>query len=794
MLGIIYPFRTKEKLTLETVFINSAYAISMLLPILFIFSLFFPLKYLLNPTFYFTIFVFSIFETIKTRPKITLYSLLGISLYFLMTAFIFQIDVLFKTKISFGWNEDFFFHERIIRIINNYGQFFKGTYPQGYIDTVGKMLTRIHYPIGSHIISNLFNNFDTIFHNVIAAASNIKILYSYSMLIFIFLMKKNKSTSWFIFFIAFGIYLFPLMQSMVANDFIGQYPSFFLITLLTWQFLKNTFDFNFIFILFSLLITYYFMIIPFIPAFIILGIFLIMKKKFTYLSFLAIIVLYMFYYYLPLATHIENDIVPGGLINKFSWLEVAGVKLIYSGITSYNRLRYIFIPSLIVLLVFMVISECYKYLIQKDIFKKIKNNPYSLTFIPAISLILISYYFLKPYLFYKLLPTVYIIGGFLIIFRFSKLSSILKILFIGVWVSVMVLNIYHTRLYYYNPTRSSNSQFPNTESFNIVDKLINNRSVIINDNIYFNNLLSLKHNDTNIYTNSAYSDFLPELLVNYVNKDSEFYLPNYKTDKFDQIFISKDLNFSTPPLSSFLFNYSTKLNFSIYSKNKINFKTVYENNKPLLIKNFDEFKNKISLTNKKQIVMVWQNKDRIVDVTVSAKNIENYLSNKYPFFLYSLHYVNNENTLVERNIILNDYFNNMQQVLIGDNEMTEYKVDVGLYTDSFFINNFQEIRFWESQRGWSKLITPEANIIIPLITNPPRVVNISIGSETQQKIKIINNNCQLETKDVQIVDKNFREIVLNIPENCYKDQYEFKIIGHDLGRNSLIVDRFSVKF
>ena len=229
-------------------------------------------------------------------------------------------------------------------------------------------------------------------------------------------------------------------------------------------------------------------------------------------------------------------------------------------------------------------------------------------------------------------------------------------------------------------------------------------------------------------------------------------------------------------------------------KCRIPFKAIYENNKPLLIKSFDQFKNRIPLNNKKQIVMVWQNKDRAVDTSINTKDIESYLNDKYPFFLYSAHYLNSKSILIQKNLFMNDYLNNMQKILTGDHEMTGYVVDVGLYTDSFFINNFQDIRFWEPQRGWSKLIAPEANIIIPLITNQPREVNISIGSETRQVIKITNNNCKFDTKVINIEDKNFKEVVLDIPNNCYKDQYEFKISGSNLGRNSLIVDKFSVKF
>ena len=794
-LGILFPSRHKARPTIEDIFIQSTYSLTILITVLFLINFFFPLKYLLNPFFYSFIFLSSVILTIKLKPKITLYGLMGIFFYYLTILFIFQVDVIFKTKVSFGWNEDFFFHERIIRIVNNYSQFYQGLYPQGYINTVGKTLNFIHYPIGSHILSNLFNNFDSIFHPVIAATSNAKIFYSYSLLVFLFLIKRKKIVGWLIIFIGVGIYLFPLMQSMVANDFIAQFSSFFLITILIWKFLQKEFDLIFLFIIFALFITYYFMVISFIPAFVILGTFLLSRKRFSYLTILAGITLFMFYYYLPLAKHVENDIVPGGLINKFSWLEVSGIKLIYSGITANNRLRYFFIPLLILSLITISLTRIYEDYRKKNLIKKIKENLYIFTFFPVIITTIISYYFLKPYLFYKLLPSIYIMTGFLIVLEFKKLSKILKILFVFSWVSVIILNIYHTRLYYYNPIRTTNSQFPNTEQFKTVDKLISGKSVIISDNIYFNNLLSLKHNDINIYTNSAYSDFIPELLVNYVDKDSEYYLPDYPINKLDNIFIPKDLDMSTtPPLSSFLFNRIIKDNLVIYSTKKIIFRPILEDNKPLLVKNFNDIKNIFPLTNKKRTIIVWQNKNIVADSLVNNGEVEHYLEYKYPLFIYSAYELDKEDTLKEKQILENNYLKSMREVLDGDSNATGYMVDVGLYTDSFFINNFQKIRYWEPQRGWSKLINSGANVVIPLITRQPKEIIFSIGSLTKQKIKIISNNCQTKILTIDINETAFKDVILDIPENCQKNNYIFKIDGPDLGRDSLILDRFTVNF
>lgn len=792
--GIIYLLRYKARLTIEEVFINSGYALSILITILFFGNYLFPLKYFLNSPVYVFVLILSVLLTIKLKPKITLFGVIGIILFYLMTIFIFQVDIIFKTKVSFGWNEDFFFHERIMRILNNYNQLYRGSYPHGYLDTVGRMLNQIHYPIGSHILSVLFNNFNSMFHSIIAAASNVKIFYSYSLLIFIYLMKRKKIASWLIIIIGCGIYLFPLMQSMVANDFIGQFPSFFLITLLIWKLLQKKFDLIFLFLIFALLITYHFMVISFIPAFVILGLFLLLKKRFGYLIFLTGIVLFMFYYYLPLVKHVKNDIVPGGLINKFSWLEVSGIGLIYSGIPPHNRFRYFFIPLTILSLIIMAIVNFY-HLFRKTVKTKIiKDNPYLFTFVPMIIVTIISYYFLKPYLFYKLLPNVYIIGGFLILIGYEKMSKLFKFLFVFAWISVIILNIYHTRLYYYNSTRTTNSQFPNTEQFKTVDKLILGRSVIITDNIYFNNLLSLKHNDIGIYTNSAYSNFIPDLLVNYVDKDSEYYLPDYPINKLDNIFIIKDIDISSPPLSSYLFDHNIINNLAVYSKKRNIFRPIFEDNKPLLVKNFDDIKNKFPLTDKKRIIIVWQNKDMVMDSMINNKEIENYLKDKYPLFIYSAHELDNESVLKEKKVSENDYLKTMQKVLISDSETTAYTIDVGLYTDSFFINNFQKIRYWEPQRGWSKLIASGANVVIPLITRQPKEIIFSIGSSTKQKIILSNNNCKAEVVRMQINDSAFKDVTLNIPDSCQKNYYEFRIDGPDLGKNSLIIDRFTVKF
>lgn len=522
---------TKKETTVVELLINSSFGLIAVLPLLYLFNYFLPLKFFFNQFFTFGFLLLGISQLFLFKKiKFKKFDLFLLVIAVLSVVYFYPDAIWQNKKVNFGNNLDFFSHQQQIVFIDNYAQ---STDPQKVPILLEQAQTRLsanyRYPAGAHYLLDFFANFEKLFHPVYLSASMHKFFYIYSLILcFCYIEKFSVRHKKLLALFVFYIFSHPLLQSIQSWDFVAQNVSIFLVISILFRFYYKKFDLLYLLLNLGLFFVYqYLLILVFV-----LNVFGVIqtlkngKRSFT----LILVLLYTFtaIYYYPNFTNVYEEWLPGGWENALSTQEIVGAKrfsLDISNVTSEGESILVSTSyleqstrcfTLVLLLILFIVSSIQRD--RKKSFLELLNSP---LFFICVNLLIFSTmsFFLYSYHSYKIITT--LIFSLIVVFidvithLNIKYSKYLLVVLICGLSAYSMLNVIVSFPYHYNWYRVSNSQLIDDPHMRLVlNETDKEPIVLIHRNLAFINMIVILKYDRQIYTNTAYFSTLGEVLKN----------------------------------------------------------------------------------------------------------------------------------------------------------------------------------------------------------------------------------------------------------------------------------------
>jgi hypothetical protein len=803
-IGIVTARLYGEKnFTLDTVLLRAAYGLAWLVCVLFVLRLFIPLGWIVNPVTAVLTLVCAgaLIRVGGVRIRIAGAGIAGVAAFVVLSLYLYHADLLNGTRVSFGWNEDFFFHERYIRGVREFGLLFFNAFPEGFMKHFAGTYDTIHYPPGSHLLANVFHAFDRLLHTSEIAAQNIRILFAFSFVVF-FLRFRTLFGNIQAFAVGLFVHTLPTMLSLVPNDFASMYPSFFLMPLILYHFLTRTFDRSFLVLTAALLVVYPFMMPALVPLYGALGLYSLVRRSFSWRPVMLLVILGVLavtaaVYYFPMVRHIDADVVPGGISRPFGIAEILNIKLIYLGVDTFQPVRGIAIPAI---LAGVAIVSTYGICV---LFRKVRRDGVPvlrdqrsvylvITGLTAIGLFG-TFGIMKPYEYFKLLPPALLLGAVALLAGMIYLPRMYRNLFIGMLIAGTILNLHHGRLYFYNESRTANGRIPDRKDFMAVRDLSHGMTALITGEPYFNNYVALSRNDRDIATWSYYGDILSDTAFGATTEENKYYLHNYSAERFESILVQKSLEPFSPTMSPHIFDRRERDGIVAFNRTEGSFIPLLRSHKPVVVAGANEMNGYLGDTSGR-VVAVWQSAETIESVNMEAEAFRGAMQQHYPIILYSLYRIDGPAPNHQR-ITLKPtlYTDQVRPVLTAPIYRADYRFDVGQFADPMMLDDFVYERVWDDERGWNKRFRPGSLVTYPVVTTMPSAVSFFIKTHAKQEVEIRNESCGTSQR-VVLDGMDYAEITVLVPEGCTADRLRFRFDGPDLTGNEALLDAFTVRY
>lgn len=486
---------------------------AIIMLVLHIVVFFIPLRYILRPEVYVSFFGGSIAAYIFLKPKIDRLFVIGALLYFFTSCYVFSSEIARNSLVSFGGNGDFFNHQRMMTFLWNFSVRENVQLPLGY-GIAQEYVDWGRYPIGSHILMNVFSAPFTRYFPELVAASWQKIFLSIAVFTLIVFLPRSRSTSVSTLVITSVITL-PLLQSVVGMDFMSQLASFTFVVAFGFSVLKKEHIQALVYLI-AVIVLYYPAVIVLVPSMIWWCVLLFREKKYSLLLALLSTALVSGLYFWPNISSFPAETEGlGGLGTQFPFLELVGILPLYYGpyMLASTKLPVLFAsPSIGVgmrVVYGLMIAVISLFWLRKYIQDKHSDRWLLYSSLCAYALLCIAaYLFFPPYITYK----VFTLGSIALLpfvlegiqrspWLDNKKVSIALLCAAGL---VTAVNLDQGYYYHNNPLRWHYQELPHTAEYKMLQSLFDRDTVLLHRNIGVTSLLSLQALDKHLYTKAFY--------------------------------------------------------------------------------------------------------------------------------------------------------------------------------------------------------------------------------------------------------------------------------------------------